>query len=56
MVPILDGNLEHGAHAIRKIFRFGEKEKIPICDCPRFKQMPQPEQITKIAPYARTYF
>ena len=30
MVPILDGNSEHVAHALRKIGLFGENN--PICD------------------------
>ena len=54
IVLILDGNSEHVAHAWRKIGIFGKKNM--ICDGSRSKQMPYTDQITKIAPYARTYF
>ena len=36
MVPILDGNSEHVAHAWNKIGLF-----YPICDCSRSEQMPK---------------
>ena len=45
MVPILDGNPDHVAHAWRKIGLFGEK-KNPICDCSRSHQMAWTDQIT----------
>ena len=47
-VLILDGNLEHGTHAWRKISLFGEIN--PSCDC-----RPLTDQITVIDPYPRKY-
>ena len=40
LVPILDGNPEHVAHARRQIGLFGEEKKNPICDCSRSHPMP----------------
>ena len=52
-VLILDGNLEHGTHAWRKISLFGEIN--PSFDCHQSNQMPLTDQITVIAPYPRKY-
>ena len=54
MVLPLEGNLEHAAHAWRKIGLFGEKH--PIYGYSRYNQMLYKDQITEIAPYMRTYF
>ena len=39
-----------------KEISFFQREKNLICYCSRSKQMPWTDQITKIAPYVRTYF
>ena len=51
MVLILDGNSEHVGHARRTVCLFGDKNSIR--DCSRSNQMPETDQITDIAPYAR---
>ena len=47
MVPILDGNSEHVAHARREQFLFGEKKSLDLINAL--------DQITEITPYLRTY-
>ena len=54
MVPILDGNSEHVAHALRKIGLFGENN--PICDSFWPNCVLITDQITEIAPYMHTNF
>ena len=53
MVLISNGNLEHVAHAWRKIGNFSSH---PICDCSLSNHMPWTDQITRIASYVRIYF
>ena len=53
MILISDCNSEHVTHAFRKTGLFAEK--YPIWDCLSILSNALTEQITKTAPYVRTY-
>ena len=53
MALISNGKSEHNAHELRKK---KSEEKNPNCDCSRSYQMPQTDQITKIALCVPTNF